>query len=204
MVYVKSQLLWYNVIIPLWVYSCMIDIHCEWLLIVSLLNKSIPDPWIWTHIVIDGWWDTWMLVDLYCFNYISQWWRFGGSFSKVVATFNHVSRSFNLFKFHHQGYLNNPISSNLGSYDACWACFMCHHELWPTSVSHPFAFLGSSWGPTGGNQYQNITSPILRQVLQNFALMGCFPYIEFYYFSLLSSGWVFIAVCGSISVQGAS
>ena len=41
----------------------------------------------------------WMLVDLYCFN--SSIDGDLGSFSMVVATFNHVGRSFYLFKCHH-------------------------------------------------------------------------------------------------------
>ena len=80
---------------------------------------------------------------------------------------------------------------------------MCHHELWPTSVSHPFSFLNSSLGLAGEKHYQKITIPIFRLVLQNFAIPGYFPYILFccYLFSLLSSGWFVIAVCGSISVR---
>ena len=62
---------------------------------------------------------------------------------------------------HHRGCLNNP----------CWARFMCHHELWPTSVSHPFSFLNSSLGLAGGKHYQKITIPIFRLVLQNFLLI---------------------------------
>ena len=57
-----------------------------------------------------------------------------GDFSKLVVTFNHVGGS---FCDHHRGCLNNPIFSNLGLCAACWAHFMCHHELWPISVSHP-------------------------------------------------------------------
>ena len=37
---------------------------------------------------------------------------------------------------------------------------MCHHELWPTSVSHPFSFLNSSLGLAGEKHYQKITIPI--------------------------------------------
>ena len=51
----------------------------------------------------------------------------------MVVTFNNVSKSFNLFKYHYRVCLNNPISSNLGLCAACWSCFMCHDELWPTS-----------------------------------------------------------------------
>ena len=79
---------------------------------------------------------------------------------------------------------------------------MCHHELWPTSVSHPFSFLNSSLGLAGEKHNQKITIPIVRLVLQNFAIPGYFPYILFYYlFSLLSSGLFVIAVCGSVSVR---
>ena len=60
---------------------------------------------------------------------------------------------------HHRGCLNNPIFSNLGWGAACWAHFMCHHELWPTSVSHPFS-LNTSCGFAGGKHYQKITIPI--------------------------------------------
>ena len=86
--------------------------------------------------------------------------------------------------------LNNPIFSNLVLCAACWACFMCHHELWPPSVSHPFS-LDSSLGLTGGKYYQKITIPIFRLILQNFA----FPAILFCcnVFSLLSSGWLVAA-----------
>ena len=109
---------------------------------------------------------------------------------------------------HHRGCLNNPIFSNLGLCAACWACLICHHELWPTSASHLFSSLNSSLGFAGGKHNKKITIPIFRLVLRNFAIPGYFPYtcILFYscLFSLLSSGWFVIAVCGSISVQGAS
>ena len=75
--------------------------------------------------------------------------------------------------------LNNPIFSNLGLCAACWAPFMCHHELWPTSVGHPFSFLNGSRGLTGGKYYQKITIVIFRFVLPNFTIPGCFPYILF-------------------------
>ena len=51
--------------------------------------------------------------------------------------------------------------------------------------------------------YQKITIPIFRLILLSCAVPGYFPYILFYryLFSLLSSGWIIIAVCGSISVR---
>ena len=108
-----------------------------------------------------------------------------------------------IFYCHQQGWLNNSIFSNLGLCAACWAHFMCHHELWPTAVGQPFYFLNSSWGLTGGKYYRKTTIPIFRHVFQNFAIPGCFPNIIFYcsHFSSLSSGWFVIAVCGSISVR---
>ena len=57
---------------------------------------------------------------------------------------------------------------------------MCHHELWPTSVSHPFSFLNSSLGLAGGQHYQKIIIPIFRLVLQNFAILCYFHCILFY------------------------
>ena len=91
--------------------------------------------------------------------------------------------------------MNDPIFSNLGCH------FMCHHELWPTSVSHPFSSLNSSLGLAGGKHYQKIAIPILRLVLKNFVIPGYFPYILFfrYLFSLVSSDWVVSAVCNYFS-----
>ena len=67
--------------------------------------------------------------------------------------------------------------TNLVLCAVCWAHIMCHHELWPTSVSHHFSFLNSSWCLTGGNHYQKITITIFRFVLQNCTIPGYFPYI---------------------------
>ena len=58
-----------------------------------------------------------------------------------------------IFYGDHRGCLNSPIFSNLGLCGACWAHFMCHYELWPTSASHPFSFLTSSLGLAGGKHY---------------------------------------------------
>ena len=57
---------------------------------------------------------------------------------------------------------------------------MCHQELWLTPAGHPFSFLNSFWGFTGGNYYQEITIAIFRFVLQNFTIPGYFPFILFY------------------------
>ena len=55
-----------------------------------------------------------------------------------------------------RGCLNNPIFSNLWLHAACWPRFMCHHEFWPASVSHPFYSINSSLG-LAGKKYQKIT-----------------------------------------------
>ena len=52
-----------------------------------------------------------------------------GGFSKVVATFVHVTVSFNLFMATIGDVLSNPIFSNLGLCAACCAHIMCLHEL---------------------------------------------------------------------------
>ena len=130
----------------------------------------------------------------------AQGWR---SISWVVATFNHVGGSFNLSMTATGDVWISPSFFNLGLCAAWWAHFMCHQELWPTSVSHPFSFLNSSLGLAGEKHYQKITIPIFRLVLQNFALPGYFHYILFYcyLFSLLFSGWFVITVYGSMSVR---
>ena len=106
---------------------------------------------------------------------------------------------------HHQRCLNNHTFLNLGLCAACWARSVCHHELWPTSGLFLFS-LNSSLGFAGGKHYQKITIHIFRSIFKNFTIPGYFPYILFYHypFSLPSSGWFVIAVCGSISVQGTS
>ena len=104
----------------------------------------------------------------------------------VLVIFNHV-----IFLYHHSGCLNSLSFSNLGLCAACEPYFMHHHELWPASVNHPFSSVTNSLGLVVGKYYQKIIIPIIRVVLQNYDLPGCFPYILFYcyLFSLLSSGW---------------
>ena len=85
---------------------------------------------------------------------------------------------------------------------ACCAHVMCHHELWPTSVSQPFSFLNSSLGLAGGKHYQKITNPIFRLILQNFAIPGYFPYILFYCpacrTSLIATRFWVVVICSII------
>ena len=130
-------------------------------------------------------------------------WGLGG-FSRVVATFNHVGRSFDLFYGHHWACLNNPTFSNLGLCAVCWAHFICHHELWPTSVGHPFSFLNSFWGLTGGKHHQKITLAIFRFVLQNLLFPVTFLY-SFYtpYFNQVERGYTgyTLSICLSICLS---
>ena len=126
--------------------------------------------------------------------------------SKVVATFNHVGGSFNLFMAATGNVWIIP-SLRIWDYVLHVEHFSCvikncgqHQGVIPSPLS--IVLLGFAvW-----KHYQKIIITIFRLVLQNFAILGCFPYIIFYrYFcSLLSSGGFVIAVCGSISVQGTS
>ena len=43
---------------------------------------------------------------------------------------------------------------------------MFHHELWPTSLSHPFSSLSSYLGIAGGKYYHKIIIPNFRLVLK--------------------------------------
>ena len=90
------------------------------------------------------------------------------------------------------GCLNNPIFSNLGLCPACWAHFMCHRELWPTSLGHPFS---RSLGLAGRKHYQKITVPIFRLVIKNFAVPGYFPYILFLSLSFLLTFFRLVCYC---------
>ena len=56
---------------------------------------------------------------------------------------------------------------------------MCHHELWPTSVSHPFSFLNSSLGLAG----ENITRKLLSLSLDLFFKILLFQVTFLIFFS---------------------
>ena len=111
--------------------------------------------------------------------------------------------------YHHRGCLNNPIFSNLELCAVCWARFMSHHELRPTSVSPRFSSLNSSLGLAEGKHYLKIAISIFKTcwkfsssrllslysvLLLSFLL--CFHRILFccYLFPFFS-GWFVIAVC---------
>ena len=69
-------------------------------------------------------------------------------------------------KGHHRGCLNNLTFSNGGLCLACWAHVMCHHEVWPTSVTH--------------QKYHKTIIPMFRLILQNFTFPGYLPCILVY------------------------
>ena len=51
---------------------------------------------------------------------------------------------------------------------ACWASFMCHHELWPTALCHPFSSPNSSPGLAGWKHCQKLLSPSLDLLFKIF------------------------------------
>ena len=123
---------------------------CRWDVRLTFDFKLWPHPWPWSWIFKVKFWNC-------CISGMGGGWVGGGRggsggrvLSKVVATFNHVAGPLIFFYGHHWGCLNNPVFSNLGLCAARWAHFMCHHELWPTSVSHLFFFLNSSLCLAGG------------------------------------------------------
>ena len=91
-----------------------------------------------------------------------------------------------------------PSFFNSGLCATCWAHFVCHHKLWPTSVSHPFPFLHKpclritlpeNTIPIFSRKiFQNFAFPS-RKAFQNFAFLSYFPYFLCYpfYLSLPSS-----------------
>ena len=85
-----------------------------------------------------------------------------------------------IFYGHHLGCLNNPIISNLGWCAACWAHFVCHHKLWPTSVSDPFSSLNRSLGFTEGN----ITRKLLSLSIELFFKILFFQVAFLIFFSI--------------------
>ena len=120
-----------------------------------------------------------------------------GGFSKVVATFNHVGRSFNIcMATTGDVWIISSFCAHLHVEHVACVITNCGQHQWV--IPSPF-----STGFSGEKPYQKIIIPIFRLVLQNFAVPDCFPYIPFYryLFSLLTSDLFVIAVCGSISVR---
>ena len=130
-------------------------------------------------------------------------WVEAGGFSKVVATFNHVGASFNLFMATTGDFWIIPSFRiwGYGLHVEHISCVLTNCGQQQRVI--PFSFLNYSLGLTGGKYYHKITIPVFRVVLQNFAISCYFPYILFYscILSLLSYGWFVIAECGSVSVR---
>ena len=68
----------------------------------------------------------------------------------LVATFSHVGGSF--YRHHSRAFEWSHLF-NLGLGAACWAHFICQHELWPS-----LSFLNSSWGIGGGKHYRKLST----------------------------------------------
>ena len=116
-------------------------------------------------------------------------WVGAGGFSNVMATLNHVGGSFNLFM---------ATTLNLGFCAVCWAHFVFHYKLWPTSVSHPSSVLNSSLGLAGRNHYQKTTILVFRVVLQKFCysrLLSLYSFLSLY--SLLIV-FRFVCYCSTV------
>ena len=115
-----------------------------------------------------------------------------GLYAVLLLELRHdiVGGSLNLFMATTGDVLNNPIFSSLGLCAACWAHFMCHYKLWPSSVSHPFSFPNSSLGLAGGKYYLKITIPVFRVVLQNFAIQV--PFLIFFSIAIFSPYYLLV------------
>ena len=61
-----------------------------------------------------------------------------GSFSKVVATLTHMGWPFIILVNAATVDTWIIVSFRIWGCAACWALFLCHHELWVRSVSYPF------------------------------------------------------------------
>ena len=87
--------------------------------------------------------------------------------------------------------------------NSCWTISLLFpnypYYLQKKNKQQIVASLNRSVNVAGGKHYQKITIAIFSFVLQNFTVLGYFPYIPFYscLFSLLSSGWFAIAVQGA-------
>ena len=110
-----------------------------------------------------------IIKTMYCIAFFSG----TGSNFYGMATFNHVDYSFNMFK------VLPPVMSELShlfEFAPMWTHFMCHHETWPTSLSHPLSFLNRPFGL----HEENITRKYYRYLwicIQHVAFPCCFPFI---------------------------
>ena len=84
---------------------------------------------------------------------------------------------------------------------ACWARFVCHNELWPTSLTCPFSSPNRSLGLAGGKYRKlTITSSDLLSKIFSFGLLPL--YLIYCYISPHALLFLFdIAVCGPILLR---
>ena len=160
----------------------------------SLSDKTSHPQISWS--LEDARLDVIMIVSLWN---LSRWGLWG--FSKVVATFNHVGGSFNLFMATTGDVLIIPPFRILGyvlnvEHISC-VITNCGQHQWAI----PSLFSIALYVLLEENIPENY-HPCLRVVLQKFAIQGYFPYIIFYCYilSLLSSGCFVLAECDSVSV----
>ena len=128
-----------------------------------------------------------------------------GPIPYVVSTFDRLDWPINLFSVTTRDVWIIPAFQ-------IWVC-MLHVEYISCVIANrgqyqwvvPSLFSEVLWPCWGrGDIAREYTIPIFGVFFQNFVFPGCFPYIwsYSYHLPLLSSIWVVIAVCGSISVQG--
>ena len=116
----------------------------------------------------------------FCKKICGLWWQLNFEYSKKKFTqweyelkslsWKMVFNAVSIIKDNYcKGSMNTPISEMSFEFKViccvCWAHFICNHELWPTSASHPFSFLSSSFGLAGGKYYQKTTISIFFKIL---------------------------------------
>ena len=89
--------------------------------------------------------------------------------------------------------LNNPIFSDLGLCDVCWAHFMCHHQLWPTSVSHPFSYPNDSFCPGWRKTLRGNYYPCFQTVFPVFFKIWVLQVASLIHCAILLSSITFIS-----------
>ena len=106
------------------------------------------------------------------------------------------------FLNHHQGCLNNPIFRIWGyvlhvEHISC-VITNCDQHQWAIPTLFSIAL-----GLAGGKHYQKIINPVFNYYpcSSKFCCARLLSYSFLSIYSLLSSGWVVIAACGSVSVR---
>ena len=127
-------------------------------------------------------------------------WEMVGGFSKVVAIFNHVGGSFNLVMVTTEDVWMIP-SFRISDYVLHVEHVSCHHELWPNEWAIPCPLSIVLEALLEENTTGKITIPDFRLVLKKLLYQVAYIIFCCSRFSLLSSVWFVITVCGSVSVK---